>query len=614
MTVFVIFFGGAGVAAPLVTSLDERVDAVTFDSAVLGKNKEFCVILPEAYTSSKSDWPVLFLLHGRGRHNRTLVDDPESLAHLKTSGFVIVLPDGDDGWWIDSPAIPASRYETYLEEVIGLASSMYRLSDAQEKRALTGWSMGGYGCMRFAQRHADKFKAVSPIIGLLDYPKDPSAFPPGRSYPVREQFGTDDSLWPDYNPINGVEALRGMDVQIITGADAFDRTMNENFHHKLTSLGIEHKWILYDRKAGFDVSHSLEMVRNSLPAVISFVEKSFSGTEPEPDTGHVLLREGVSGYRHVAAELREESEGGDRKLGVGHDEMLVGVCETGIGRLRAALSFDLSMIPEGAVITDVRLTLAPKRFTLAAGSPVGIAEIGLFALAHETDMVESEVCWNRPAAGAAWSGGAFDPDSPLVTVPGYETPDLTPVEFSTTAALIAAVESALAKESKSLELIVSSPQTEPLSDGRHFIGFWSDDAADLNNRPLLSIAFTLPAGPEGDLNGDGFVGAADLDLIRANWGSAVTPGDLSHGDANGDGVIDSADLDIVRETWGEGIPPVEVPEPKGFSLGLGGLFAFLAARRKWREHEGVKYPRPSWSEFSFSGYRALPSTSGRPTR
>ena len=565
-------------AAPVVTSLGDRVDAVTFNSTILNTSKEFCVVLPDGYTSSEPDWPVLFLLHGRGRHNRSLIEDPDSLAHLKSAGFVIVLPDGDNSWWIDSPAIPSNKYETYLEEVIDLASSMYALTGDANKRALTGWSMGGYGCTRFAERHAGEFGAVSPIIGLLDYPKDPAAFPSGQSYPVREEFGTDESIWPDYNPINDAEALRGMDIQIITGADAFDRTMNENFHNELTSLGIDHNWILYDHTAGFDVSHSFEMVRNSLPAVISFVEESFSGNDPGPQTGSVLLREGVSDYQHVAAELREDSEGGERKLGVDHDEMLVGICESGIGRLRAALSFDLSDIPEGAVITDVTLTLTPNRFTIVDGSPVGIEEIGLFALTHETDMVESEVCWNHPAAGADWSGGEFDPESPLVTVPGYDAPDLTPVDFAKTDAFLAAIEAALAKGSKSLELIVASPDTEPLTDGRHFIGFWSDDAATLANRPLLTIEWTTGTALEGDLNGDGFVGAADLDLVRANWGSAVTPGDLSSGDATGDGAVDSADLDVIRAAWGEGSQPAAVPEPGSFLLLCMGLYGWLIIR------------------------------------
>ena len=65
-----------------------------------------------------------------------------------------------------------------------------------------------------------------------------------------------------------------------------------------------------------------------------------------------------------------------------------------------------------------------------------------------------------------------------------------------------------------------------------------------------------PETLEGDLNGDGTVGSADLDLVRANWGQST-----SEGDANGDMLVGSADLDIVRANWGRSIPTSAVPEP-----------------------------------------------------
>ncbi|MFI4861409.1 MAG: PEP-CTERM sorting domain-containing protein [Phycisphaerales bacterium JB063] len=76
----------------------------------------------------------------------------------------------------------------------------------------------------------------------------------------------------------------------------------------------------------------------------------------------------------------------------------------------------------------------------------------------------------------------------------------------------------------------------------------------------------------GDLNGDGFVGAADLDVLLANWGDSVSAGSLIDGDPSGDGVVGQADLQIVRDAWGNGAPPPAVPEPTALALiGLGGL-------------------------------------------
>ncbi len=85
----------------------------------------------------------------------------------------------------------------------------------------------------------------------------------------------------------------------------------------------------------------------------------------------------------------------------------------------------------------------------------------------------------------------------------------------------------------------------------------------------------------GDLNGDGLVGSADLDLVRANWGASVTPGDLTMGDASGDGLVDSADLDIVRGNWGQTTSALvgSVPEPTAAGLLLMGLL-WAGTRRR----------------------------------
>lgn len=60
----------------------------------------------------------------------------------------------------------------------------------------------------------------------------------------------------------------------------------------------------------------------------------------------------------------------------------------------------------------------------------------------------------------------------------------------------------------------------------------------------------------GDLDGDGYVGITDLDLVLADWGNFSSPAD-----ADGDGTVGQADLDIVIANWASGTPPAVIPEP-----------------------------------------------------
>ena len=79
----------------------------------------------------------------------------------------------------------------------------------------------------------------------------------------------------------------------------------------------------------------------------------------------------------------------------------------------------------------------------------------------------------------------------------------------------------------------------------------------------------------GDITGDGFVGAEDLDILIANWGDMVGARAASSGDLSGDGVVGQADLNIVLGAWGDGNPPdVNVPEPGTLALFGIGLLAW----------------------------------------
>ncbi|MBX3179694.1 MAG: hypothetical protein KF886_20260 [Candidatus Hydrogenedentes bacterium] len=252
-----------------LTEHDGSVRSITFRSAALHTNKTFCAVLPEGFAASAGPWPVLFLFHGRGRTERSLIDDPGARKALLAAPFVTVLPDGNDGWYINSPAQPEARYQDYIDELITVATDRLNLSTDPRRRALSGWSMGGYGCTRYAIDRPGQFAVVAPIIGLLDFPR--TGLPEGQSYEVpEERFTADPETWAALNPIHQAETLRGSALCIITGTTAFDRTMNLNFARRLAELEIPHT--LHILEGG----HTFDLVRASLPIVVDFITRTFA--------------------------------------------------------------------------------------------------------------------------------------------------------------------------------------------------------------------------------------------------------------------------------------------------------------------------------------------------
>ena len=83
---------------------------------------------------------------------------------------------------------------------------------------------------------------------------------------------------------------------------------------------------------------------------------------------------------------------------------------------------------------------------------------------------------------------------------------------------------------------------------------------------------------EGDLDGNGFVGVDDLNIVLVNWNQNVTPGDLASGDVTGEGFVGVDDLNVVLVNWNNGTPPnsqASIPEPSTLALlGAGALAIF----------------------------------------
>ena len=104
------------------------------------------------------------------------------------------------------------------------------------------------------------------------------------------------------------------------------------------------------------------------------------------------------------------------------------------------------------------------------------------------------------------------------------------------------------------------------------------------NSSLLIIDVNIP----GDLDGDGFVGIADLNSILPNWNQSVAPRDLLAGDVTGDGFVGIEDLNTVLGNWNAGTPPppevlARVPEPAAVCLLGVGLLGMVKSRKSGKQ-------------------------------
>ncbi len=83
----------------------------------------------------------------------------------------------------------------------------------------------------------------------------------------------------------------------------------------------------------------------------------------------------------------------------------------------------------------------------------------------------------------------------------------------------------------------------------------------------------------GDLDGDGFVGITDLNIVLSAWNQTVPPGDPL-ADPSGDGFVGIDDLNQVLGNWNAGTPPTSAAVPEPTTLALLGLGGVVVLRRR----------------------------------
>jgi len=164
------FYVHAQNAAKTKVAFPATVENYKLNSKLMAREMPYRVVVPVGYKSSreKTSYPVIYLLHGLTGHFDNWGDKTKIAEYLAPYNFIVVMPEGNNGWYTDSASVPNDRYETYITlELIPEIDKKFRTLADKKHRAVAGLSMGGYGSIKFGLKNPESFALVGSFSGAL---------------------------------------------------------------------------------------------------------------------------------------------------------------------------------------------------------------------------------------------------------------------------------------------------------------------------------------------------------------------------------------------------------------------------------------------------------------
>src|SRR5262249_10157044 len=138
--------------------------------AMNGREVGYNVYLPPGYREGGQRYPVVHYLHGLGGNERdsaytaTFVD--KAIRAKEVPPLIYVFPNGGyASMYEDRPRDGVMAETLIVKELIPQIDTSYRTLGTRDGRAVSGFSMGGFGALRFAFRYPELFSSVVTVAG-----------------------------------------------------------------------------------------------------------------------------------------------------------------------------------------------------------------------------------------------------------------------------------------------------------------------------------------------------------------------------------------------------------------------------------------------------------------
>lgn len=210
------------------------------------------MVMPGMPQREDKPYKTLYLLHGIFGNYTDWVNGTRILRYAEENDLAVVMPSGDNAFYVDQSAGQNYYGEFIGRELVELTRKMFPLSHKREDTVIGGLSMGGFGALRNGLKYHDTFGyivALSSALHIDTFPQrtnDASFFIERRDY-AEACFGDlNQLLESDMNPKYLIKALKEKGVQL---PQIFMACGNED-----SLLPYNEEFVAYVRKNGVDVT------------------------------------------------------------------------------------------------------------------------------------------------------------------------------------------------------------------------------------------------------------------------------------------------------------------------------------------------------------------------
>jgi S-formylglutathione hydrolase len=165
----------------VATAQHGAVVETTIDSPSLKGNlvgdptrRPLSIYLPPSYYDQPTRrYPAIYLLHGyQGSHEQWMAGGKEwnirdvmdaLIRDGKVREMIVVMPEANNryGGSFYTNSVATGNWEDYIaQDLVAFVDGKYRTVPAAASRGIAGHSMGGYGALKLAMKHPDRFSAA----------------------------------------------------------------------------------------------------------------------------------------------------------------------------------------------------------------------------------------------------------------------------------------------------------------------------------------------------------------------------------------------------------------------------------------------------------------------